>query len=922
MVSTQITSPPYFDLQALRVELTDLYKEYKNPDACRPAVLKLLKRLTNNAHASARAQLLIDGNGPACAKGLSHFQDELIRLIFDYIVTHVHHIPSADSNDEEMAIVATGGYGRGLLAPHSDIDLLFLLPDKQTPWVESVAEYILYLLWDLGFKVGHATRNIKQCITLSQQDFTIRTSLLDSRLILGDKKLFEEFETSFQESVVTGTAREFISTKMAERKQRHTQPGGSPYLVEPNIKDGKGGLRDLHTLHWLIKYVSGQSFSAEIAANNTFTAQESSTFKKCHKFLWTVRCHLHFEAGRPEERLSFDLQPTIAKNLRYRQAHGLLAVERFMRHYFMITKDVGELTAILCSNLEIQQLATAPRLQLVLDALNWAIGINVKNTKDFLVQDGRLNVSGPDVFKKDPINIIRFFLRAEQSGHFFHPQAIRLIRQSWRLIDDDVRSNSEANQIFLELLCSKTRSEASLRRMNATGVLGRFIPEFGLVGSMMQFNMYHYFTVDEHLVRTVGQLAAIDNGECIRELPLSTKLMSIIKNRRALYVAALLHDIGKGRAEDHSILGAKMAADICPRLGLTSSETDTVCWLIREHLTMSDTAMRRDLSDAKTIRDFASVVQTPERLNLLLLLTVVDIRAVGPGTWNSWKGQLLRELYYETKQLVSGGQVIISKEALEADSKDKLRERLAFVAPDVADDFIKRQYPEYWLRTDTDKQVQHAKLMRDIQQNGQKLATSFVSDPFKGITKLTILAPHHPGLLAICAGCCVAAGTYIIGGQIASTRDGFSLSTLLLQRGFEDAKDEKRRAERINETIIKVLKGEVKLETLLERRRISEPRISAFDVTPEVSISNTLSDSCTVVEVIGKDRVGLLYELTSALWDLNLGITSARSSTYGEKVIGAFYVTDLTSGKIFDPNRIQAIRDRLENVLHIEQIAA
>jgi len=434
----------------------------------------------------------------------------------------------------------------------------------------------------------------------------------------------------------------------------------------------------------------------------------------------------------------------------------------------------------------------------------------------------------------------------------------------------------------------------------------------------MQFNMYHHFTVDDHLMRTVGQLAAIENQELTAALPLSTQLVPLIKNRRALYVAAFLHDIAKGRPEDHSLIGAQIATDLCPRFGLSELENDTVCWLIREHLTMSDTALRRDLSDPKTIHDFAAVVQTKERLNLLLLLTVADIRAVGPGTWNSWKGQLLRELYNATKRAISRDHNPISTAVLQENSKYRLRERLAFVAPDLADTFIQRQYPDYWLRIDTDKQVQHAKLMRDMQKTGNKLGMSFASDPFKGITKLTILAPRHPILLALSAGCCAAAGADIIDAQMSSTRDGFALDSFLLQRSFEDTDDERRRAERIGDMILKSLKGEINLETMLQQRRMSEPRIHAFKVNPEVMISNALSDRFTVLDVAGRDRPGLLYDLTNEILDLKLDITSARTIVFGEKAIGVFYVTDLTNDKIVDAKRENTIRQRLQHVLQPE----
>ena len=782
---------------------------------------------------------------------------------------------------------------------------------------------MLYLLWDLGMKVGHATRTVAQCVSLAKGDMTIRTSLLDTRLILGDEILFQEFEQRFAGDVVRGSAREFIAAKMSERDARHRQTGVSRYRVEPNVKDGKGGLRDLHTLYWLSKYVLGHGPGAQTVADGVFEPDEIATFQRCEDFLWTVRCQLHFEAGRAEERLSFDLQPTIADNLGYREGGGLRPVERFMKHYFLVAKDVGELTAILSSSLEMQQLAAAPRLNELLNPLNWAARRNVRRTTEFRVDNGRLNVAAPDVFKRDPLNLLRIFALSAETGTFFHPTALRIMRRSLRLVDDRLRRDPQANRIFVELLTKNKSPETTLRHMNEAGVLGRFIPAFGRVVSMMQFNMYHHYTVDEHLVRTVGQLTAIENGELVETLPLSTEIIKSIQNRSVLFVAALLHDIGKGRVEDHSIVGAEIAERLCPRLGFKQGETETVAWLVREHLTMSNISQSRDLSDPKTIRDFADIVQTRERLKLLLLLTVADIRAVGPGTWNGWKGQLLRELYYETELLVGGGHSMESRASRVEGAQAALRRALdeSGWSEERAEWFVANQYPDYWLRTDVERQVAHAKLMQSVEEKDVKLATSFRTDAFTAITDLEVYAPNHPRLLSLFAGCCAAAGANIIGAQISTTRDGFALDTFSLQRSFDTDADENRRAERIGRTIERVLQGEIRLRTELDKKRPPERRIDAFTVEPSVMISNALSDTFSVIEVEGLDRAGLLYELTSALSDLQLDITSAHITTFGEKAVDVFYVTDLTSKKIVDPNRQARIQKRLLEVLTVDETA-
>jgi [protein-PII] uridylyltransferase len=912
--------PPYFDPVALRVELTALFRAHgEDPAAAQPHVLQRLKALVKAARAAARARLDATLDGCACAAGLSTFQDELVRLVFDYMVTHVWRATNP-SDAERMAVVATGGYGRGLLAPGSDIDLLFLLPYKKTPWAESVAEAVLYMLWDLGFKVGHATRTIDVCVKMSHTDMTIRTSLLDARLVHGDARLFEQFRTRFAAEVLTSNLRGFIAAKMEEREARHTKSGRSRYRVEPNVKDGKGGLRDLHTLHWLVIHIYGHDVGPRAVEAGVFTAEEVRTFQRCENFLWTVRCFLHFLTGRPEERLTFDLQPPLAAALGYRAGGGMRSVERCMKHYFLTAKDVGALTTILSSGLEMRQLKAAPNLSsLLAGPLSWHTRRTIRDRTDFRVDNDRLNIADPDVFTRDPVNILRFFAHAEKMDAALHPDALRRMGRALRTIDDRLRADPDANRVFLDILTGRVNPEAALRRMNEAGVLERFVPAFRHVVAMMQFNMYHHYTVDEHLIRTVGQLSEVEQGRAKAELPLSSGLMPKLANRRVLFVAAFLHDIGKGRDEDHSIVGVRVARELCPRLGLDAAETETVAWLIENHLVMSNVAQSRDLADPKTIRDFADVVQSPERLKLLLILTSVDIRAVGPGVWNGWKGQLLRSLYAETEPLVAGGHTLLDRGQRVAAAKRALAAALAAAAPpwtpDRIDAFTARLGPDYWLVTDTAQQVEHADLLCRAAEGDEKLAITARTDAFRAITTLTISAPNHPRLLSLFAGACAATGAGITGARISTTRDGFALDTFLLARDFESDEDEMRRVQRIRDTIDAVLAGRVRLAELIEKRRGVGARPRAFHVAPEVALNDTSSDRFTVIEVGGLDRTGLLYDLTATLSDLSLDIASAHVTTFGERAVDVFYVTDLTGRKIASPERIATIRTRLLGVL-------
>ena len=400
-------------------------------------MLPRLKDLKVQVRSEARAFLERTGDGRACAMALALFQDELVKLIYDLSTFHIYRgLNPATAG--HMALIATSGYGRGLMAPGSDVDLLFLFPDKQTAWGESIAKSVLYYLWDLGYKVGHATRTIDQTVKAAKDDLTVRTALLDARLIHGESALFNRMRVSFISSVVQGSRREFIAANLSEREKRLKRTGFSRYRVEPHIKEGEGGLRDLNTLHWFAVYLNLGSNGQ--AKEEFFRFGETATFDRCETFLWTVRCYLHFLAGRPEERLSFDVQPEMARQLRYHSRLGLLGVERFMKHYFLVAKDVGDLTRVVYSCLELKQLKSVPTLSDFEGMLPWCSRATLAATTDFRLDHGRLNVKHEDVFKKNPLNLIRFFVESERNNLLPHPQAIRLIRSSLKLIDDGFRS--------------------------------------------------------------------------------------------------------------------------------------------------------------------------------------------------------------------------------------------------------------------------------------------------------------------------------------------------------------------------------------------------------------------------------------------------------------------------------------------------
>ena len=880
----------------------------------RPALLGLLKEAVKASRRGAERQLMADGRGSRCAKRLAANQDEFIRALYGFAVRHVYPANNP-SSAERLSLVAVGGYGRGTLAPGSDTDLLLLLPYKQTAWSESLVEWILYMLWDLGFKVGHATRRIDDTIRMARTDNTILTALIEARFVCGDRALFDELKSRFDKEVMNRDAKSFIAHKLAERDERHRRAGESRYLVEPDVKDGKGGLRDLHTLFWIAKYVYGTQSHAELAKVGLFTRRELARFLKCEDFLWAVRCHLHFMAPKGGDRLTFDKQAELAERLGYTSHGGLKHVERFMKHYFLIAKDVGDLTRIFCAVLEAREMKKAPTLGRLLRGLTGSLGRSIRNHPQFRFDAGRINTVHDDVFHDAPVNLIRLFGLAAELDSPIHPDALRQVRRSLKLIGPALRKDPEANRIFLSVLCDSREPEAVLRRMNEAGVLGRFIPEFGRIVAQMQFNMYHHYTVDEHLLRAVGILSDIEHGRLADDHPLASDLIATLANRRALYVAVLLHDIAKGRRERHSIAGEKVAKSLCPRLGLTSDETELVAWLVRHHLLMSETSQMRDLNDFKTILDFAAVVQSPERLKLLLILTIADIRAVGPGVWNGWKGQLLRTLYFEAEPVLSGGHSNISRRDRVAAAQAAFRERMSDWSPEQFERYMARHYDAYWLSSTIDIHVAHARLTAASEAAGEQVATAFGTDRFTAITELTVLAPDHPRLLALLTGACAAAGANIASAQIFTTTDGVALDTLLIQREFESETDERRRAERIVELIGKAVKGDIRIRQAVAEHTRPKRRLQPFTVEPRVIIDNESSNRLTVVEVNGLDRIGLLYDLTEALWRLNLNIGSAHITTFGERAVDVFYVTDLTGAKITDAARREAIQRRLLDVL-------
>ena len=866
----------------------------------RAAATAILRTALADARAELRRRLHTHASrGLELAASHAFVTDQLLRLIFDFTTATLYPRPNPTAA-ERLSLLAVGGYGRGEMAPYSDIDIMFLTPWKQTAWGEQVIETMLYFLWDLGLKVGHSTRSLDEMIRQAKADLTIRTALLEARFVWGDAPLYDEASARFRKEVVAGTARAFIADKLAERDARHRRMGDSRYVVEPNLKEGKGGLRDLHTLFWIGKYVYQVESVPELVAKGLLTAHELRQFVRAENFLWAVRCNLHDLAGRAEERLTFDVQRELSARLRYTERAGMSAIERFMRHYFLMARQVGDLTGLFLAHLDdrfgkstwLPKLVRRPR-----------------KLNGFTVRSGRIGVPNDGFFKDDPVRLVELFALAAREGLEVHPLAMRQAGRDAGLITERVRREPRANALFMAVLTSPA-AETALRWMSEAGVFGRFIPDFGRVVAQMQYDMYHHYTVDEHTIRAIGLLARIEAGALKADHPLSSAIVQQIVSRRTLYVAVMLHDIAKGRGGDHSELGAEIALRLCPRLGLTPAETETVAWLVRHHLLMSGTAFKRDLSDFKTILDFAEIVASPERLRLLLILTVVDIRAVGPNVWNAWKGQLLRDLYDHAEEVLRLGHKQTGRQERIAAKQAALARDLEWPAAEFAA-YARRLTDAYWIAEPPDVLFRNAVVVERADAARAPLSITMDVDAGRGTTLVTVYAGDHPGLFYRIAGAISLGGASIVDARIHTTRDGRALDNFVVADPLGAPFAEPGQLARLKRSIEDVLTGKVRLAERLAARPLARRRAEAFRVEPNVLVDNKASNRYTVVEVNALDRPALLWSLTHALFAARLAIHSAHIATYGERAVDVFYLTDLTGAKVDDAARLKALEKSL-----------
>ncbi|MGE0415320.1 MAG: [protein-PII] uridylyltransferase [Acetobacteraceae bacterium] len=861
-------------------------------------------------HAFEQEQL----TGLQAARLLGAMIDGVVTALYD------HAVNDTDLGEpEHLAIAATGGYGRGVLAPFSDIDLLFLTEAEPTQETLQVVEYMLYFLWDLGLKVGHATRSIDDCLVEGAKDTTIRTALLDARHLTGDSKLFQEFHRRFRAACKEAGAAEYIAAKQAERAVRHRKYGDSPFMVEPNVKEGRGGLRDLQTLYWIARYVFDTQTMGELAdLGGILTQQEARHGRRAWEFLWTVRFHLHYVAGRAEERLTFDLQPVVGARMGYTRHGRQDGVERFMRHYFLTAREIARLTRILEPAI-LRSALGPPAIEAETDKALLSAG--------FVLAEGKLMpITGRD-FDAEPIQMLRILQVARDRNLELHPLALRSFIQNERRATA-LRGDPKAAGIFMDLLCGKEPDRHRpggahpdgakwLTILNETGFFGRYLPDWARIVGQMQFDTYHIFTVDEHTIEAIKVLNTLERGELAEIAPVASNLVANVQSRRSLYLALLLHDIAKGRGGDHSELGAEVALNVGPALGLSAEETETVSWLVLHHLLLSGTAFKRDIDDPKTILDLSDTIQSPERLRLLLILTVADMRAVSTKVWNGWKATLLRELYARVAEVLAGGLATTERDV----RVQRARQAAAAMLSDWPDEdvewFSGLGYPGYWLSFDPDTHARQARLMREAEQRKAPLTVDTEPLPARAVTEVTVYCADHAGLFSKISGALAVAGASIVDARIHTMTNGMALDTFWIQDAAGGTFDAPHRLARLSVLIEQALSGRLRLTTEIRKlqKGLLGRRMQAIHAPPRVVIDNHASNTHTVVEVNGRDRPGLLHDVTAAISEQGVQIASAHISTYGVRAVDVFYVKDVFGLKIENERKLNQLRDAILKAL-------
>ena len=850
------------------------------------------------AVASARVDAFQHSDrGDRIALRLSQSTDALVKALF----------AEAPDAGDEVAVIAVGGYGRRELAPFSDVDLLFLHEGPDEAPIRRVLDFMLYPMWDSGLKIGHGVHTLKSSVAFAKDDMIGRTAYLDMRFVTGSKGLFQKFENGF-DNLRRRTKSQFVAAKLKEQDERQADSDETRYLVEPNIKEGKGGLRDLQTIRWIYKYVYDGAIGEHVKIDKILGEKNVRDLVKAERFFWSVRAHLHDLRGRADEHLTFDIQPAVAERLGYADRRDMSAAERLMRHYFVTTVDTGRLTRILCARLEEEQTKRLPKFPAFLPKKLQTD--EARGKPNLRIRGGRLDFESPARARRTPRDFFRLFRAYSKNPKIdFHPDALAIVADHTADITSDVRRDPEIAALFRAIVESNEDPERVLRIMTETGLLGKYLPAFGEIVGRIQYGLYRRFTLDEQVLRAIGVLRDIRLGRLAAEHPVSTRVVKTADNPYLISIALLLHESGwtvKGKSAEEC---EKLVGRIVKRLGLDPEEAALAAWGAAHHLLLVRTAERRNLTEAHAIKQFAETVGSQERLDLMVVLSTCHLRVVGLYSWDEVTRRQLTELYETASAWFTGGEEALAARLAKraARARDEARTRLAGWPEEDKDAFLTQLTDDMLRCVDSDIIVRFAYLARAAREDKADAAVTVT--PRDGDLECIIYADDRPGLLADIAGAVAGAGLSVRSVQALTTADGRAFDIFAVQTSDDMPVDDPALARRLHETLLDAARTPLKKPPNL-RRRLGDRR-PIFDVEPEVRLELKASNDATVVETEGLDRPGLLFDMASALDGLDISIASAHVATYGERAVDAFYLSDRRGRKIADKTRLRRIEKAL-----------
>ena len=783
-----------------------------------------------------------------------------------------------------LALLAVGGYGRGELAPFSDIDILVLLPDGPNPQLETRLERFIGLAWDLGLELGSSVRTVAQCLEEAANDITVRTSLLEARRIVGSTSLFEGFALRYREAL---DPRAFFQAKVLEMRQRHAKFQDTPYSLEPNIKESPGGLRDLQLILWVTQAAGFGSSWRELDARGLITDREARGLRRNESFLKTLRARLHVIAGRRQDILVFDLQIAVAESFGYKATDAKRSSEQLMRRYYWAAKAVTQLATILIQNIEAQLFPNTSGITRVL-------------SDHFVEKQGMLEIAGDDVFEREPHAILEAFLLYEKTRGVkgLSARTLRALYNARDTMDRHWRRDPENRRMFMEILQQPEGITHALRLMNQTSVLGRYLLNFRRIVGQMQHDLYHVYTVDQHILMVLRNLRRFAVAEHAHEYPFCSQLIANLERPWVLYVAALFHDIAKGRGGDHSKLGMADARRFCREHGIEADDTALVVWLVEHHLTMSQVAQKQDTSDPEVIKRFAELVRSERRLTALYLLTVADIRGTSPKVWNTWKGKLLEDLYRTTLNVLGGAQPDAHSE-LKSRQEEALTLLRLETVPEHAHSALWDQLDVgYFLRHDAaDIAWQTRVLHRHV--NTPTPIVRARPWPIGEALQVLVYVQDRPDLFAGICAYFDRNGLSVLDARVSTTKHGYALDNFLVAHTERDV-HYRDIANLVEQELAARLTAGGTLLPEPSKGRLS--RLSrTFPVTPRVDLRADERGQYYILSVSANDRPGLLYSIARVLAEHRVGVHAARINTLGERVEDVF----LLDGRGLSDNRLQ-----------------